>query len=150
MKFNLPFFRKKQEPAELPGLPVTSENLESPLTNPIPTQEVVAPVQAPTQPQSQPLAEEPKEEPLSVAVEAALLTTQEDIIGAYKIFLQRHPESMNVIKPRIGLPTDRVLLEFMSSSEFLARPNNSKMITELARKIQSFRDEKLKEAKSDS
>ena len=61
--------------------------------------------------------------------------SQEDIIAAYKIFLKRHPETMEVIKPRVGLTGDRVLVDFLSSSEFTSRPEVVNLIFALAKKL---------------
>jgi hypothetical protein len=65
----------------------------------------------------------------------SLAMTKEDIIAAYKIFLKRPPESMEVVLPRVGLSADRILIDFFSSSEFLARPEAVKLIFTLAKKI---------------
>ena len=65
----------------------------------------------------------------------SMLMSQEDIIAAYKIFLKRHPETLEVIKPRVGLTGDRVLVDFLSSSEFTSRPEVVKLIFALAKKL---------------
>ena len=65
----------------------------------------------------------------------SMLMSQEDIIAAYKIFLKRHPETMEVIKPRVGLTGDRVLMDFLSSSEFTSRPEVVNLIFALAKKL---------------
>jgi len=65
----------------------------------------------------------------------SMLMSQEDIIAAYKIFLKRHPETMEVIKPRVGLTGDRVLVDFLSSSEFTSRPEVVNLIFALAKKL---------------
>ena len=65
----------------------------------------------------------------------SMLMSQEDIIAAYKIFLKRHPETMEVIKPRVGLTGDRVLLDFLSSREFTSRPEVVNLIFALAKKL---------------
>ena len=65
----------------------------------------------------------------------SMLMSQEDIIAAYKIFLKRHPETMEVIKPRVGLTGDRVLVDFLSSSEFTSRPEVVNLIFAIAKKL---------------
>ena len=65
----------------------------------------------------------------------SMLMSQEDIIAAYKIFLKRHPETMEVIKPRVGLTGDRVLVDFLSSSEFRSCPEVVDLIFALAKKL---------------
>ena len=69
------------------------------------------------------------------AEDSSLAMTKEDIIAAYKIFLKRLPESIDVVMPRVGLSADRILIDFFSSSEFLARPEAVKLIFTLAKKI---------------
>jgi len=69
------------------------------------------------------------------AEDSSVVMTKEDIIAAYKIFLKRPPESMDVVMPRVGLSADRILIDFFSSSEFLARPEAVKLIFTLAKKI---------------
>ena len=71
----------------------------------------------------------------STAEDSSVVMTKEDIIAAYKIFLKRPPESMDVVMPRVGLSADRILIDFFSSSEFLVRPEAVKLIFTLAKKI---------------
>ena len=54
--------------------------------------------------------------------------TREDVIAAYKIFLDRLPESEEVITPRIGLARERILSSFMTSKYFLSRPKNIQLL----------------------
>ena len=42
---------------------------------------------------------------------------------------------MEVIKPRVGLTGDRVLVDFLSSSEFTSRPEVVNLIFALAKKL---------------
>ena len=63
------------------------------------------------------------------AVQAPLVpATREDVIAAYKIFLDRLPESEEVITPRIGLARERILSSFMTSKYFLSRPKNIQLL----------------------
>jgi len=54
--------------------------------------------------------------------------TREDVIAAYKIFLDRLPESEEVITPRIGIARERILSSFMTSKYFLSRPKNIQLL----------------------
>ena len=54
--------------------------------------------------------------------------TSEDVIAAYKIFLARQPESMSVVQPRVGMTTDMVLIDFLTSTEFLSRKGVENLI----------------------
>jgi hypothetical protein len=54
--------------------------------------------------------------------------TREDVIAAYKIFLDRLPESEEVITPRIGLARERILSSFITSKYFLSRPKNIQLL----------------------
>lgn len=65
----------------------------------------------------------------------SLVMSAEDVIAAYKIFLKRHPENLQVIEPRVGHTSDRVLYDFITSGEFLARPEVPNLILALAKKI---------------
>ena len=61
--------------------------------------------------------------------------THEDIIGAYKVFLKRHPESPNVVQPRVGMTSDMVLVDFLTSGEFLNRSGVDKLIALVLKKM---------------
>lgn len=61
--------------------------------------------------------------------------TREDVVAAYKIFLGRMPENMDVVDNRIGVMPEAMLLEFMVSEEFLNHPDRSKLVLALAQKI---------------
>ena len=65
----------------------------------------------------------------------SMAMSAEDIIAAYKIFLKRLPESMEVITPRVGLSAERVLFDFMSSSEFTNRPEVANLVFAVGKKI---------------
>ncbi len=45
----------------------------------------------------------------------------EDVASAYKIFLDRLPENMGVIEPRIGVSSQQLFTSFLLSEEFLNR-----------------------------
>jgi hypothetical protein len=62
-----------------------------------------------------------------------MIATKEDIIAAYKIFLNRHPESPFVLQPRIGKSIEENLIEFTLSDEFLNRPDASEIILKAAK-----------------
>ena len=65
----------------------------------------------------------------------SMVMSAEDIIAAYKIFLKRVPESMEVVTPRVGLSAERVLFDFMSSSEFTNRPEVANLVFAVGKKI---------------
>ena len=65
----------------------------------------------------------------------SMAMSAEDIIAAYKIFLKRVPESMEVVTPRVGLSAERVLFDFMSSSEFTSRPEVANLVFAVGKKI---------------
>ena len=59
----------------------------------------------------------------------------EDVIAAYKIFLGRLPESRQVIEPWVGALSEKLLIDFLVSNEFLSNPDKVKFIVNLAKKI---------------
>lgn len=61
--------------------------------------------------------------------------TREDVIAAYKIFLNRFPESDAVIDPRIGLEPARMVQSFLLSDEFLSRQQFWPVMVEAAKRI---------------
>ena len=121
----------------LPDTPTpqeTSSAPAAPLATPLAT-----PLLTPSDNAPPALSETTAEKALSAAETPkqmeSMLMSQEDIIAAYKIFLKRHPETMEVIKPRVGLTGDRVLVDFLSSSEFTSRPEVVNLIFALAKKL---------------
>ena len=64
-----------------------------------------------------------------------LKATREDVIAAYKIFLGRLPESMEVVDPRVGVAPSAILVDFLISKEFLDQASKSQLILALAKKI---------------
>lgn len=65
------------------------------------------------------------------------LATREDVVAAYKIFLNRLPESEEVITARIGAPRERILSSFLTSKYFVAQPENIALIRRVAQQIES-------------
>jgi hypothetical protein len=65
----------------------------------------------------------------------SMKATREDVIAAYKIFLGRLPESMEVVDPRVGGTTSALLVSFLSSKEFLDQAPKSQLVLALAKKI---------------
>lgn len=61
--------------------------------------------------------------------------TREDIIAAYKIFLNRLPESSLVLDARVGKSMEETLIEFALSDEFLARPDVVGIIQKAAKTL---------------
>jgi hypothetical protein len=86
-------------------------------------------------------SEAPSEAPTQMN---SMAMSQEDIIAAYKIFLKRHPENLEVVQPRVGLSGDRILLDFLSSGEFTSRPEVVQLIFALAKKL--LEEQKAKSA----
>ena len=73
-----------------------------------------------------------------LAVPANMLsskTTEEDVIAAYKFFLGRFPESMEVVRSRVGLPWHAIFEAFMASEEFLQRKECWPVMVKTANKI---------------
>jgi hypothetical protein len=64
-----------------------------------------------------------------------LVSTREDVLAAYKIFLGRLPESEEVINLWVGTNPEAVLAGFLKSSEFLNHPLKSQFILGLAKMI---------------
>lgn len=61
--------------------------------------------------------------------------TREDVIAAYKIFLNRFPESDTVIDTRVGLEPGRMVQSFLLSEEFLSRQQFWPVMVEAAKRI---------------
>jgi len=64
-----------------------------------------------------------------------LNATREDVIAAYKIFLGRLPESMEVVDPRVGASSAALLVDFLASKEFLDQTPKSQLVLAVAKKI---------------
>ena len=64
-----------------------------------------------------------------------ITATREDVIAAYKIFLGRLPESMEVVDPRVGVSPAALLVDFLASKEFLDHPPKSQLVLAVAKKI---------------
>ena len=62
-----------------------------------------------------------------------VIASKEDIIAAYKIFLNRHPESSSVLQNRIGKSIEESLIEFALSDEFLNRPDAAEVVQKAAK-----------------
>ena len=62
-----------------------------------------------------------------------MITTKEDIIAAYKIFLNRFPESVQVVNARVGQNSELNLIDFVLSEEFLKRPEAIEIITRVTK-----------------
>ena len=61
--------------------------------------------------------------------------SSEDIIGAYKIFLDRPPESAKVIETRLSKTAEVNLIDFVLSDEFLKRPEVSEIVLKAAQQV---------------
>jgi len=60
----------------------------------------------------------------------------DEVVAAYRMFLRRDPESEAVIQPRLGIARERLLSTFMVSPEFLQRPENVKLLLEVAKSLE--------------
>lgn len=67
--------------------------------------------------------------------------TREDVIAAYKIFLGRLPESMEVVDPRVGVSPAALLVDFLASKEFLDQAPKSQLVLAVAKKILDERNQ---------
>lgn len=63
------------------------------------------------------------------------LTTEADVVAAFKIILGRMPESQAVIEPLLGAEPQRLLQVFLSSKEFRAKKQFHPLILALAKEI---------------
>lgn len=79
--------------------------------------------------------------PVTAHIKLQHLTTEQDVLAAYKLFLNRLPENSEVVKQRVGRSAESLLVEFLSSSEFLARPDVENAVLGLAAKIMKKRGE---------
>jgi hypothetical protein len=77
----------------------------------------------------------PASEPEVLGQMDTMKATREDVIAAYKIFLGRVPESMEVVDPRVGQPVAAVLVDFLASKEFLDQAPKSQLVLAVAKKI---------------
>jgi hypothetical protein len=64
-----------------------------------------------------------------------LKATREDVIAAYKIFLGRLPESMEVVDPRVGVSPNALLADFLASKEFLDQTPKAQFVLAVSKKI---------------
>ena len=69
----------------------------------------------------------------------AMTVTQMDVIAAYKMFLGRQPESLEVVLSRVGFTPEQVLLGFLTCDEFLKHPENANIVLSAAQRISSLR-----------
>jgi len=67
--------------------------------------------------------------------------TREDVIAAYKIFLGRLPESMEVVEPRVGVTPFALLVDFLASKEFLDQAPKSQLVLAVAKKVLDAREQ---------
>ena len=80
--------------------------------------------------------------PASVTANATMPTPaqpgvgHDEVVAAYRMFLRRDPESDAVIEPRLGIARERLLSTFMVSPEFLQRPENVKLLLEVAKSLE--------------
>ena len=107
---------------------------------PAPAAVVAEPVAAPVVAAELPAApvaasESPAAEPEEVGQMGTMKATREDVIAAYKIFLGRLPESMEVVDLRVGVSPAALLVDFLASKEFLDQAPKSQLVLAVAKKI---------------
>ena len=73
---------------------------------------------------------------------SSLAMSKEDIVAAYKVFLGRLPESIEVILPRVGVSANALLIDFLTSNEFLSRKGIAKLLNVAKSKLQSLDENK--------
>lgn len=69
------------------------------------------------------------------AITAPLLMTRQDVIAAYKLFLNRLPESFEVIQSRVNSSAEANLIDFSLADEFIKRSDLPAIIFPIAKKI---------------
>ena len=72
---------------------------------------------------------------------APLLMTREDVIAAYKIFLNRLPESFEVIQSRVNSSVEANLIDFALADEFIKRADLPVIIFPIVKKILESQDQ---------
>lgn len=72
--------------------------------------------------------------------------SSEDIIGAYKIFLDRSPESAKVIESRLSKTVEANLIDYVLSDEFLKRPEVSEIVLKAAQQVNEVQQKDQKPA----
>jgi hypothetical protein len=106
--------------AEVQAAPAVSAAPVAPVADPLP--EPVA-------------ADAPAAAPEEAGQMGTMKATREDVIAAYKIFLGRLPESMEVVDPRVGVAPAALLVDFLASKEFLDQAPKSQLVLAVAKKI---------------
>jgi hypothetical protein len=106
----------------------------APAPAPVVAEPVVA-VAAETAPAAPVADAAPAAEPEVLGQMDTMKATREDVIAAYKIFLGRVPESMEVVDPRVGVAPAALLVDFLASKEFLDQAPKSQLVLAVAKKI---------------
>jgi hypothetical protein len=129
------------EPEPLTPAPVaTAAVVAEPVAAPVVAAEVQAAPAVSAAPVADPFAEPVAADAPAAAPEEAgqmgtMKATREDVIAAYKIFLGRLPESMEVVDPRVGVAPAALLVDFLASKEFLDQAPKSQLVLAVAKKI---------------
>lgn len=119
-----------KEPTQ-PPVAAAAAVSESPNASPETPQEPETPVsgESAVVSSSEPAAAAPRQ------MDDATVATAEDVIAAYKIFLGRLPESMEVVTPRVGVQPVALLVDFLKSREFLDQTPKAQLVLALAKII---------------
>lgn len=113
--------------------PVVAEPVAAVAAEPVVDVAPVAAAPAPASVSAEP--EAPAAEPEVLGQMDTMKATREDVIAAYKIFLGRVPESIEVVDHRVGQPVAAVLVDFLASKEFLDQAPKSQLVLAVAKKI---------------
>lgn len=111
------------------SIPEESVNAQSFVATALPPETVIA---------NDPIAAEPDGPSSTPEIPGQMDTikaTREDVIAAYKIFLGRLPESMEVVGPRVGVAPAALLVDFLASKEFLDQAPKAQLVLAVAKKI---------------
>lgn len=76
-----------------------------------------------------------KAEAVQEVPKVILQMNEQDVVAAYKLFLRRTPENKTVVESRIGLPRERMLVNFITAKEFIKYPENISLILQTAQAI---------------
>lgn len=77
---------------------------------------------------------QPEKKVIPIASQGLTMTAN-DVVAAYKLFLNRLPENKEVVEPRVGLSAETILVEFLMSAEFRRRHNLDQVLLTLAAEV---------------
>ena len=133
----------KSEISPNPQEAVVPESVAAPVADVTPAADLSAKVEESALEEGLPQEAPENPEPKVLGQMETIKATREDVIAAYKIFLGRLPESMEVVDPRVGVSPSAILLDFLISKEFLDQASKSQLILAVAKKILDERKQTL-------